>query len=289
MGRLVTFAITLVLVGALAAGSSAQPPASLAGAGGGSSFVFKGDQLVGAPVLVSFALSDDGTSANVYASFGERCGKSFYNGWVLANAPISRGGAINLRTHAQFVEGENVNPSVSLTAQLAPDGATGTIRYSARFKGRKCTHRSTPDFVAHPVTSETGTGSALASTEYRGLVSKPVRRVYAAPIVLLTSADGTRVVGAAWTAALSCKHKKGDWFDNYSPTAQIQPDGTFERNERFSQKFAGGGSIRYRTQFAGRIIGRVAEGSLRLREVIRRHGKVSDRCDSGLLHWSASP
>jgi hypothetical protein len=163
------------------------------------------------------------------------------------------------------------------------------LRYTTRFKGRKCTTASTPEFVARPATSETGTGSALGSTEYRGLVAKPIRRAYAAPIVLLTSPDATKLLGAAWTAALRCKHKKSDWFDNYSPPAPINPDGTFERNERFSERFADGESFRYRAQFAGRIIGRVATGSLRFREVIRRHGHVRDRCDSGQLSWLAAP
>jgi hypothetical protein len=163
------------------------------------------------------------------------------------------------------------------------------------------------------LTGEAGSGSARLRIAggCGGYTNKFVVRAAAAPVgapampargslyngVTAQSASGTRLpmtlrvatngrVYAIWSAAMNC-HRGTIATLNVSPSAAINADGSFSRNERYTIRFTDGYSERYRITFNGRFLADGVVGTLRMRMQGHQKGARFYPCDSGVQSWEA--
>jgi hypothetical protein len=106
--------------------------------------------------------------------------------------------------------------------------------------------------------------------------------------VLLRVSKSGKKMGARWNTKAACGRRAPTDFTNYTPPMRIRADGSFRRAERFNVGYSDA-FIRYRVNFAGRVSGDAASGTLRLRaRIYSPNGKrLRVRCDSGVRGWSA--
>ena len=106
-------------------------------------------------------------------------------------------------------------------------------------------------------------------------------------MVLRTTRDGAKVA-ARWNAIARCRRGPSERLGNFTPATRVRPDGSFERRERFSVRYADA-LVRYRVRFAGRFQADGAQGELRMRARVfdRRGRRLRTRCDTRRRRWQA--
>jgi hypothetical protein len=186
--------------------------------------------------------------------------------------------------------GGTVDTTWHLDATYADGRFAGTLQVRATRRGKRCKAGSKSEWQARNPGVGANDAAALPGTPYFGVTSQVIADHYPAPIVLRTSGNGLRVEGAQWLVSSRCQKQHSDLFVNTTPKTAISGR-AFARNERFSVRYVEG-LIDFRARLAGGFTDAGASGTLRLREVWHRRGsdkRVTDRCDSGTITWSAAP
>jgi hypothetical protein len=185
------------------------------------------------------------------------------------------------------LESRGFRRSIVVTGRLAGDQATGKIASTSRFGRRRC--RGSVDWTAR--TART-VGTDAAPVPAGAVLLGRTSGVRNGPFGfnLRVSPDGRRVVKTVTSFQTRCRKIKPYEETNIGPSITIKPDGTFRKTERFKMGFA---DVIDTTTLVvtGRFVAGGARGTLRARTVSRsrRTKRVTDRCTTGTLRWSAAP
>jgi hypothetical protein len=168
------------------------------------------------------------------------------------------------------------------TGTFAPDAVTGKLLSTL-----KSCPKATRDVVLRTESVPAGAPAVpAASTLFAGLTGQAAGG-FRLPVALRVTSKG-RVWGL-WQATMKCGPKAVAPIFNSSPTTTIKADGSFSRSERYTVRYRGGSSERFRVSFKGRFLADGAVGTLRARSQLREKGKSYHPCDSGTQTWAARP
>ena len=181
----------------------------------------------------------------------------------------------------------------SLRGTLAGRTVTGGLRIVGRRRigrGRwvRCRRRPERGFEARLATRPGGAAARpRPASSYYGLSNVVIVDGLRAPVVLRATRDGAKVA-ARWNVIARCRRGASERLANFTPATRVRPDGSFERRERFSVRYADA-LVRYRVRFAGRFQADGAQGELRMRaQVFDRGGRrLRTRCDTRRRRWYA--
>jgi hypothetical protein len=167
----------------------------------------------------------------------------------------------------------------TLTGTLAPDTATGKLRMR-----NGCVNR-TQAFVLRAAPAPGGAPVVPPSGMLLyGLTSQTVSGL-PLPLTVRVTKQG-RVYVYEYGRA-SCGGFSWEVSNAMSSTA-IKPDGTFARTEHWSIRYRDGSRERYTVNSTGRFLADGATGTFRIRLTYRK-GRVHERCDTGVINWTARP
>src|SRR5215218_7922711 len=151
---------------------------------------------------------------------------------------------------------------------VAGQTVTGSLRIAGRRRighGRwvRCRRRPERAFEARLATQPAGAAARpQPASSYYGLSDIVIADGLRAPVVLRTTRDGAKVA-ARWNAMARCRRGPRERLANFTPATRVRPEGSFERSERFSVRYADA-LVRYRVRFAGRFLADGAQGELRM-------------------------
>ena len=277
----------LIAVFAIAPAASAQAPAGADFAGGGTGT----GSTPGESSEIGITVLPDGASVRVrgvgfVGSGGDRQSEADGAG-TLPLAPDGSFGGTLKRTARQPRQA-GYSSVLTVAGRVAADRATGTVSVDTRRRGRPFCKGTTP-FDARPAAvlgAEPGPAPAggLLVGRTSGRTGGPFG------FVLRVNADASRVQRVVTTFRQGCRRVKGLEETNYSPRMTIRPDGTFRQTERFSVRYDEG-SDRITIVTTGRFVAGGATGTIRVqsRFLARASGRVTERCDTGTLRWTAVP
>jgi hypothetical protein len=192
-----------------------------------------------------------------------------------------------LRRSTQL-ESRGFRSRIVVTGRIEGPQATGTLATTARGGSanlRNC--RGSIGFVARnaPVL-----GDAAAPAPADALLSGMTSRARGGPFGIGLRVSGGRITKIVASFRSGCRRLPSIEETNYSPPTDVAPDGSFVKNERFTIRFTDAVD-RVRFEMSGRFVEGGVKGVLRARVVSRsrRTGRVTDRCDTGRVRWSAAP
>jgi hypothetical protein len=177
---------------------------------------------------------------------------------------------------------------IRMSGQIAGAAASGTVRADVRLtrRGRtvdRCTS-GTRTWQARAAAAEPAAAAPQANGAYHGLTSQARGRPLA--FVLRVDPRAQRVRTTAFEYSQRCRRGRFDW-ENITPGARIDADGSFRQRERFSFRWAEGRE-RFRVKVDGRFTTSGVNGTLSVSSVLRSPGgRVLDRCTTGRLRFAA--
>ena len=280
---------TLVLTAACAAlpaAASAQGPAGATFSGGsvGTASTFAGSSEAG------LAVSADGARVTVRGVAVIPCGRrrsSEVHG--VASLPVAADGTFSgrLPRGAQLSKPRS-RTRLTVTGTVTPSGATGTFAVRDTSPGRRaCTGQVAFRAIPAP---QLGTDAAPAPAGAVLLGRTSGTRGGPFAFNLRVSGDGRSVTRSFFGLRRGCRNLKAPEETNYNRIMRIRDDGTFSQTQRFRVRFTDA-TERNLVRIRGRFVAGGATGTFRWTAVSRnpKTGRINDRCDSGLIRWSAAP
>jgi hypothetical protein len=214
------------------------------------------------------------------------CGLASFDAEV---APAADGTFRFTRTRVTREAGHVVRAKVTVAGRF--DGALATGTVTARVRDRtprgtvqRCSTRGRA-WKLHLRPTAGAPAAPHPGGAYLGLTSQAVG--LPKPFVLHVRPKGTRVGVAIFDYVRVCR-KATIPISNVTPGGPIRADGTFGLRERFRLRSRGGIRERFRIRIDGQFTAGGVTGSLRVNTVVRRGGRVIDRCDTGALTFTAA-
>lgn len=194
-----------------------------------------------------------------------------------------------------------------VSTRLGAGRSSKSLRYriSLRFAGRKargsitlrgratdrsgrrgaCSNGRARSFGLRRASTADGPAAAARDGSLYGTVGRRRPNKLADSIVVRVTRRG-RQVSALAGVSLDCGRHPDDFLLNGTAVTPVRADGTFGRAERFNTPFADT-VVAYTVEVAGRFTAAGVVGTIRARSVARRGGRVTARCDSGVVSFSA--
>jgi hypothetical protein len=231
--------------------------------------------------------------ADGHARIGGRvnlgCGLAVFDGEV---TPAADGSFAFTRSRRYRSRGHRLRAIVTVRGRFDGAAASGRILAGLRNrhpdgKVRRCaTSRRGARWQLRQPAAPSAPAPAQARATYRGLTSQSGSEPR--PFLLRVARAGDRIVTSVFEYTRACR--KGEFFLNdVSPGARIRPDGTFTIREGFTLPYVRNDE-RFRIRIDGQFRAGAVAGTLRVTTVLRRRGsgRVTDRCDTGPLTFSAA-
>lgn len=288
--RLSGLIVSSALLVPAAASAQATPGLELAGGA-----LLRGDTIYAGGADVGLKVGPAGDSVLVRVASPIACGGgSAYEGVGEGTGTIGPGGTFTatLRDTNQDQPGVGDGWSrVRVRGAITEGAATGELQIRLRKArgGRPCSGtvpfraRAVPDLSAAPVAPPTA-----------GVLLGRVHGVLApigAPLAfnLRVSGDGRRVQRLGFGHPLGCAGQQPAEETWWMPPATVRPDGTFRARESGRSQWSSTRDATYTATADGRFVAGGATGTARVRLTLYRRGtkRVTARCDSGVLTWSA--
>jgi hypothetical protein len=278
--RAIHLAVVLLLGASGVAGAAVTPGDYGGGAIGPPE---RPDHLIGRDTAWLWASALPNGNVVLVAELPMRCGRYGFFSKVVRPAAD---GTFRSTDRTRF--GNRRVDRMTITGRFDGTSASGTLRASVTLRRgsgsvRRCRSPRIP-WQMRMAAPPGPPAPPQAGATYHGLTSQR-DKVQAHPFLLRVDDTGTALTTVFFTFIRDCR-RPSYYMYNFSPRTKIAPDGTFSIRERSTLRRPGERE-RFRDQIDGHFTAGGVVGTFRIRSVIRRKGRVIDRCDTGPLTFSA--